>query len=342
MTGNNSWIDALAKEDADIDASLDAMANGSAPIDGDEETPEDVEAAEATVSDDESEGTIDGMFDAANGAVDDDAEDKGEAEAASTKQPEEVGALQARIKELEAALQRNRSEDGRARKLADENEKYRARITELEEQLNQKQSFKPIDGRMGQFNDAEKDLVSEDVAIMLGGRFARADQEIGDLRQKVAQLTEVVERQRNATLEGERASMKREILERFPGIEKMVNKESWGRFLNMKHPVAKESYAKLFHDAASNFDTDAMSSIVEDYLRVSSNSRGASGGVKPAEVSAGKSFPRTSRNQPKIYSVDEVNNFVNAFYCGKIPKTKETLARLKEYEAAMDDGRVQQ
>lgn len=330
MAEQETWQEKMMREQAN----LDDLAG--VPVASDEEGKKPEEASPQPSAPD---GTEVNILDTLESAAKDGDEASGTEPAKPN--PESAAAEDAslaRIKELEAQLQRERSENGRARVLSDklkeresELEAAKARIAELEGQP------KAFDGKLGEFTEEESEMMSPELQRALSARFSELERQQKELNHSVAEADRLLAKSK-------RDAMQRAILTRFPNLDRLVTGDAWRAYCQEYDPVAHRRVGTLFNDAVQNFDADAAVALIERFIRVS--------GVSDSHVSDGAARPHETFSQPQaasaggnaqVYKYDEVMHFLNDVYSGRKSLSDEAVfKRYQAYKAAMDEGRVEQ
>ena len=330
MAEQETWQEKMMREQAN----LEDLAG--VPVASDEEGKKPEEASPQPSAPD---GTGVNILDTLENAAKDGDEASGTEPAKPN--PESAAAEDAslaRIKELEAQLQRERSENGRARVLSDklkeresELEAAKARIAELEGQP------KAFDGKLGEFTEEESEMMSPELQRALSARFSELERQQKELNHSVAEADRLLAKSK-------RDAMQRAILTRFPNLDRLVTGDAWRAYCQEYDPVAHRRVGTLFNDAVHNFDADAAVALIDRFIRVS--------GVSDSHVSDGAARPHETFSQPQaaqaggnaqVYKYDEVMHFLNDVYSGRKSLSDEAVfKRYQAYKAAMDEGRVEQ
>lgn len=330
MAEQETWQEKMMREQAN----LDDLAG--VPVASDEEGGKPEEASpQPSVPDNTGVNILDTLESAAKDG------DEAVATEPAKPNPESAAAEDAnlaRIKELEAQLQRERSENGRARVLSDklkeresELEAAKARIAELEGQP------KAFDGKLGEFTEEESEMMSPELQRALSARFSELERQQKELNHSVAEADRLLAKSK-------RDAMQRAILTRFPNLDRLVTGDAWRAYCQEYDPVAHRRVGTLFNDAVQSFDADAAIALIERFMRVS--------GVSDSHVSDGAARPHETFSQPQaaqaggnaqVYKYDEVMHFLNDVYSGRKSLADEAVfKRYQAYKAAMDEGRVEQ
>lgn len=338
MAGTEDWKEKMLRECAEADA-LEAEQNETHPdgekpdvggVDSPIETKEETKQAEVQEAVDLSELTR--LAGDSVGGGETPAEPKA-AEAAGGGED-----LANRVKELEAQLQRERSENGRARALADELKRVKAERDEMANRVSEyeKQTHPVFQGDVSQFSETEVENMSPEFRDMLGSRF-------GALQARQAQLEREIERSRQFLHENEQASLQKAITGEFPGLGNALTSDAWRKWCGEFDPVTQKRNGDLFLQANSVCNRAAVSSLIRRFSFESGidvSHRSVPGG-KPGEVSLSVDNGVGERVGAKRYRSDEVVSFLNAVTSGRLSLSdKAVAARYREYNAALEDGRV--
>lgn len=330
MAEQETWQEKMMREQAN----LDDLAG--VPVASDEEGGKPEEASpQPSVPDNTGVNILDTLESAAKDG------DEASGTEPAKPNPESAAAEDAslaRIKELEAQLQRERSENGRARVLSDklkereaELKAANARIAELEGQP------KAFDGKLGEFTEEESEMMSPELQRALSARFFELERQQKELNHSVAEVDRLLAKSK-------RDAMQRAILTRFPDLDRLVTGDAWKAYCQEYDPVAHRRVGTLFSDAVQNLDADAAIALIERFMRVSgvSGSHVSDGAVRPSETF---SQPQTAAagGGTQVYKYDEVMHFLNDVYSGRKSLADEAVfKRYQAYKAAMDEGRVEQ
>lgn len=248
----------------------------------------------------------------------------------------EPGGLEARVRELEAQLQRERSENGRARVLADklkaaeeEREALRSRVAELEGQR------RPFNGPLGNFSEEESAMMSPELRESLSARFAEVERTQKVLADKVAAADAILAR-------SNREAMNRLVASRFPDLQRTLTSNAWKSYCGEFDPVSRQRVGSLFLDAVNRNDADAVIALIDRFVRSSGiSSGGASVGSYRPEEQGFQPQGGAVGGQAPVFRYDEVNRFFTELSAGRLSLSDKSVAeRYKAYKAAMDEDRV--
>ena len=336
MADTEDWKDKMLRECAEADA-LEAgqLADGEKPVEPEGDVPKEAKEAKA----DETGQEAVSLSDLTRLAGDSGSEEPAE----PTTLPKTAGAaggdteLAERVKELEAQLQRERSENGRARALADELKRVKAERDEMANKVSEyeKRDNPVFQGDVTQFSEAEIENMSPEFRDMISSRF-------GALQARQAQLEREIERSQHYVRENEQASLQKAIQGEFPGLGNALTSDAWRKWCGEVDPVTQKRNGDLFLQANDACNRAAVSSLIRRFSFESGVdvSRRLVPGGKPGEVSLGVDNGAAPSGE-KRYRADEVISFMNAVTSGRLSLSdKAVAARYREYNAALEDGRV--
>lgn len=329
MAEEMNWQERMERENAEIDRLLDGGA-------AEGEKPEEAAPGEGVSGKPDEAGEI-GLLSVLENAANDTSpgDDGAQAEPTPTGGDE---ALRARVAELEAQLQRERSENGRARVLADKVRTLEAERDELKERMAALEGRpRPFEGPLGEFSEEESEMMSPELRQSLSARFAALDAGQKALNKKMAEADAMV-----AT--SKRAAMQQAIGVRFPGLDRYLTGDAWKRYCTEFDPVSRKTNGQLFVEATSRFDTEATVAIIDRFVRATGigDAMSSAGSMRPGEISGYPQAVSGGGGKGKVYKYDEVNAFLNAVYSGRLPLSDpENKRRYDELSAAMDEGRVE-
>lgn len=256
-----------------------------------------------------------------------------------TEQPDAVKNYEAKIAELEAALQRERSENGRAKQLSNTIRELQDENQRLAERLHEQGRVQPLDGDVDVFTEEEKEVISDDAQRIIGARFAKMRRDYEELQRKQEELIARFGRVDALAVQNDREEMQRSIQHAFPNFETMVNGEAWRIFCGESDPVSKTPNGKLFLDAYERGDASAVIAMIQRFTVAT--------GAGSGHIAVGARAPESSTVQTtaqtgvQTFNISDIDAFMSKALSGQIDLTNpKNAALLKTYEAALDEGRV--
>lgn len=330
MTSEMNWQEKMMQANED----LDAMEQQGGLSNEDEAKAKDSSNASQSTVQTEKTATTDGLVDLASMIPEDKAQ-------TATTLSGEADSLRERIRELEAELQRNKSENGRAHALSEKLRLAEAENETLRDRLNEASRVQPFDGRVDEFTQDECDLMSDEMRQAIGSRFAKLQKDNQDLMEEQRKIVAQLQRATKMADDSERMAMQKQLAVRFPNLNTIAGSDAWRTFCSETDPITRQQQGALFKDAVSRCDVEAVSAIIRHFLSVSGMNDGRmSVGYKPEEHFTSNGTPAFATTN-KTYSLREVKAFLNGVYSGRIQlNTPERERMYREYSAAMDEGRL--
>lgn len=334
MPNEQNWMEKMMQENADLDRLEEDGFDLEKSTEG---NPEDVQNHQTIpqTTDDESAQTE-------TSPIDLDKLVPSNTPPAPAPSNDEVKALQEQIANLQAELQRNRSENGRAHALADKIRELEAENQAFRDQLSEQRRVKPYEGRVDEFSQEECDFMSDEMRTLLGGRLAALQKQNEALAERQRQIDESLARATRMAADNERTILQKQLTMRFPNLATIAASDAWKTFCAETDPITRQPFGALFKDSIGRCDADAAGEIINRFISVSGMNGGRMQvGLKPEEQSSASGNATTMQTSNKTYPLDEVTNFLNKVYSGGLNlKDPKVAQRYREYEAAMAEDRV--
>lgn len=338
MSTELSWQEKMMQANAELDAQERAAAE--AWNSGAEGKPDEAQGASLTGKTEGKEGGS-----SPETVLDLESMVPAEASQSTPSAQEDVGQMRERIAELEAELQRNKSENGRARSLSEKLKEAEAENQTLRERLNEASRVQPYSGRVDEFTPEECDLMSDEMRQAIGARFAALQKQNEGFLAEQEKIKSQLERANKMAQESERMALQKQLAVRFPNLGEIAGSNAWKTFCGEADPITHEQNGVLFKRAVATCDIEAISAVIRNFLSASEmpNGHRETVGVRPEEHFSEGTPAGGGAGKNGTYSVEQVQDFMNGVYSGRINLgNPENARRYREYSVAMDEGRITQ
>lgn len=177
--------------------------------------------------------------------------------------------------DIDAELQRLRSENGRAAKLSrelkeaqEQNAKLRMELEEVRKRI-ESSAEKGIPERepLAEFSQTDRLAVGEDAANALGRKFKQADEDIESLRRLVSEQKATIAEIRDREHKRQQEAMRDEVERKFgTDIWDIVDTDSFKTWASARNPFTGESNGAMLANADGTVDKPKMFALLEDFV----------------------------------------------------------------------------